>query len=107
MFKNNTSTKVSKLRNQSLYAKFDPLVGNSPSPQTPVSAEVRRQTLANTMMNEAGGGGKLLDLGSPMGTPTPANAGKGQLYTEADKNEMISQAIAQAEEEAMIVQMET
>lgn len=106
MFKN-TSTKVSNLRNQSLYVKFDPLVGNSPSPQTPVSNEVRRQTLANTMMNQADGGGKLLDLGSPMGTPTAGNAAKGQLYTEDDKNEMISQAIAQAEEEAMIVQMET
>lgn len=28
-----------------------------------------------------------------------------QVYTEADKNELVSQAIAQAEEEAMIVQV--
>lgn len=62
-------TGAAKLRNQSLYQKFDPLVAAAQD-AAPSSAAVSG-------------------------------------YTEAEKDELVAQAVAQAEEEASIVQMET
>jgi chromosome segregation ATPase len=65
-----SSAHASKLRNQSLYVKFDPLVDG------PSAAAAQ----------EAGGAGA---------------------YNEVQKDELVAQAVAQAEEEASIVQMES
>ena len=67
-------TGAAKLRNQSLYQKFDPLVAAAQDADE---------------------------------DPTAAPAGGAAGYTEAEKDELVAQAVAQAEEEASIVQMET
>jgi hypothetical protein len=65
---NPSAAQASKLRNQSLYVKFDPLVDGP-----------------GAAAEEGGGGG----------------------YNEAQKDQLVAQAVAQAEEEASIVQMES
>eukprot|EP00039_Didymoeca_costata_P033078 m.40625 g.40625 ORF g.40625 m.40625 type:complete len:337 (-) comp9687_c0_seq1:82-1092(-) len=88
-----------KLRNQSLYIKFDPLVGSSPSPP---ASPPKNKELPITMAEDLGNS----NISSKVPT-LQSNDGKQAIYTEEQKNDLIAEAMAQAEEEAMIVQMET
>lgn len=91
------------------YRSFDPLVEGDDNPVTRKHPSVTAGSMplkerAAMLLAASGGGG-----GGSSGPQPGAHGGSGgeKLYTEAEKAEAVREAMAQAEEEATIVQMET
>jgi len=98
-----TTVGAQNLRMKSLYRKFDPLVDNPSPASTPGAPGGGQMSLIDRAQ-------KLLQRktegASPTSAPSYSSSGD-RVYTEAENQEAIHDAVSQAEEEAMIVQMET
>lgn len=104
-----TTAGAQNLRMKSLYRKFDPLVDNPSPASTPGAPGGGQMSLidrAQKLLQRKAQEERKTEGASPTSAPSYSSTGD-RVYTEAENQEAIHDAVSQAEEEAMIVQMET